>query len=172
LEGIKAMTDASREIVDELLAQLDSKDVTERKTARAELVKIGHAAVRQLLDALGGPRQHVRWEAAKSLAEIADPSAAERLVAALEDKDTDVRWVVGDALIALGQNAVKPLLTKLTESKPAEGVFEGAHHVLHDLAQNADLASRLEPVLKAYKASEPDIAVPLAAAKALQSGAA
>jgi hypothetical protein len=74
-------------------------------------------------------------------------------------------------LIALGQNAVKPLLTTLTESDPAEGVYEGAHHVLHDLAKQANLASLLEPVLKAFKGPEPDIAVPLEAAKALQGGA-
>lgn len=162
------MTDASRQIVDQLLAQLDSKDVKERHTARIELVNIGNSAVPQLVDALDAPRQHVRWEAAKALTAIADPSAAERLAASLGDKDTDVRWVVGEALIALGRDALQPILNALTKSELAEGVYEGAHHVLHDLAQRTELTSLLEPVLKAFKEPEPDIAVPLAAAKALQ----
>ena len=163
------MTDASKQNVDRLVAELGSKNAVERRDARAALVQIGSAAVPALLDALDAPQQHIRWEAAKSLAEIAEPAAAERLVAALGDKDSDVRWVVGAALIALGPNAVKPLLTTLTKSDLPDGVYPGAHHVLHDLVERGDLASLLEPVLKAFDEPEPKIAVPVAAAEALKS---
>ena len=162
------MTDASERNVEQLVADFGSKDAVVRRDTRAALVGIGSAAVPPLLDALDAPPQHVRWEAAKALAEIAEPAAAQRLVAALGDKDTDVRWVVGEALIALGGEAVQPLLTALTKSDIAD-VYEGADHVLHDLAKHGDLTALLEPVLKALDQPEPEIAVPLAAAEALRS---
>jgi HEAT repeat protein len=155
--------------VDQHVTGLGSKDAVERRDARAALVQIGSAAVPSLLDALDAPQQHVRWEAAKALAEIAEPSAAVRLVAGLADRDSDVRWVVGEALIALGRDALKPLLTTLEKSDLPDGVYRGAHHVLHDLAKRGDLASLLQPVLKAFDQPEPEIAIPVAAAKALRS---
>ena len=163
------MTDASQKNVDQLVADLGSKNAVERRGARAALVQIGSSAVPALLNALDAPQPHTRWEAAKALAEIAEPSAVERLVGALGDEDTDVRWVVGEALIALGRDAVKPLLATLTQSDLPDGFYPGAHHVLHDLAKRGDLSPVLEPVLKAFDQPEPEIAVPAAAAEALQS---
>jgi HEAT repeat protein len=165
------MPDTSREDVDQLVAALGGKDGIERSGARAALVRIGSAAVPSLLTALDAPQQHVRWEAAKALAEIADPAAAERLVAALGDKDSDVRWVVGRALIALGRGAVRPLLTTLTKSDLPDGLYAGAHHVLHDLAQHSQLAPLLAPVLHAFDRPEPELAIPQAAAEALKQDA-
>ena len=156
------------ENVDQLVEDLGSKNAGARLKARAAIVRMGPAAVPPLLDALDARQQHVRWEAAKALAEIADPAAAERLVEALGDKDTDVRWVVGEALIALGHDALEPLLTILETSDLPNGVRQGAHHVLHDLAKRRDLGSLLTPVLKAFEEPEPDVAVPLAAAEALR----
>ncbi len=161
------MTDASNENVNQLIAKLGSHDAVERGSARLQLAKVGSAAVPPLLAALDHPQQHVRWEAAKTLAAIADPAAAERLVAALADKDSDVRWVVGEALIALGSHAVKPLLTALTGSDLPDGMYRGAHHVLHDLIRRGARGALLEPVRQALDQQEPEIAVPQAAAAAL-----
>ncbi len=162
------MMDAAKQNVDQLVADLGGKDAGQRRDARAALVQIGAGAVPALLSALDAPQQHVRWEAAKSLTDIAEPAAAERLITALGDKDPDVRWVVGVALIALGRGAVQPLLTTLTKSDLRDSVYQGAHHVLHDLAKRTELASVLEPVLKALAHPEPETAVPLAAAEGLR----
>ena len=162
------MTDAAKENVNRLVADLGSKNGVQRMDARMALVQIGSAAVPPLLSALDAPQQLIRWEAAKSLVEIAEPAASERLVAALGDENSDVRWVVGKALIALGRAAVKPLLTALTKSDLPDGMYQGAHHVLHDLAKRGDLATLLEPVLKSFLAPEPASAVLVAAANALQ----
>jgi HEAT repeat protein len=164
----QTMMDAAKQNVDQLVADLGSKNAGQRRDARAALVQIGAGAVPALLSALDAPQQHVRWEAAKSLTEIAEPAAAERLIAALGDKDPDVRWVVGVALIALGRDAVKPLLTTLTKSDLRDSVYQGAHHVLHDLAKRTELTSVLEPVLKALAQPEPEVAVPLAAIEVLR----
>ena len=87
---------------------------------------------------------------------------------ALADEDNDVRWLVGEALVALGRDAIGPLLTLMTRSDLAEGVTEGAHHVMHDLAKQRQLSELLGPVLAAFKGPEPDISVPVAAAATLK----
>ncbi len=163
------MTDSSERNVDQLLAGLSSNDAVERQRARNALVKVGSSAVPGLLAALDDKRQHVRWEAAKTLADIADPAASETLVQTLGDEDSDVRWVAGEALIALKRDAVKPLLNGLTKSQDSEGLYKSAHHVLHDLSQHSYLGPLLAPVLKALDQSEPEVAVPVAAQRALEN---
>ena len=162
------MSDATGRTVEKLVADLASQDATARQHARAALEKIGTATVPSLLQALGAPQQHMRWEAAKALAQIRDPSAADRLIGALGDKNSDVRWVVGEALIALRAAAAKPLLVALTKSELSDEFYRAAHHVLHELAGFGDLAPKLAPVIQAIDQPEPEMAVPLAAAEALK----
>jgi HEAT repeat protein len=153
---------------DQFVAVLADKDAMNRQHGREALVNIGSAAVPSLMKALGDKRQHVRWEAAKTLAEISDPAAAKTLVQSIGDEDADVRWVAGEALIALKGDAVKPLLNGLTKSQDSEGLYKSAHHVMHALSQHSDLGLLLVPVLKALDHSEPEIAVPVAAQKVLE----
>ena len=163
------MMEEQEQNVEQLVAALADKDTVSRQHGRKALVRIGSAAVPSLLTALGDKRQHVRWEAAKTLAEIADPAASEMLVQALGDEDSDVRWVVGEALIALKRDALKPLLNGLAKSQDSEGFYTAAHHVLHDLSQHSDLGAALKPVLKALDQSESEVAVPVAAQSALNN---
>jgi len=164
------MADVSGKSVDQLVTDLGTNNAGERLAARKALVQMGSAAVPVLLDALDDPRQHVRWAAGKTLTAIADPSAAKKLVDTLDDKDSDVRWAVAEALIALGPAAVEPLLTQLTHPDPPDGMYRGAHHVLHDLIKRSDLAPLLAPVYQALDHPEPEVAVPVAALEALQGG--
>jgi HEAT repeat protein len=161
------MTDVSGRNADDLVGALADNDAAKRKSAREALVEIGASAVPSLLKTLDGAEQHVRWEIVKALTSIAEPSTAEPLVEALGDDDSDVRWVVGEALIALGHCAVKPLLTALAKSQDSEGYYPASHHVLHDLSKSAELAPLLAPVLAALGHSEPQVGVPVAAEDAL-----
>ena len=163
------MTDTSGENIVQLVGDLSSENATDRMKAREALVAIGPAAVPALINALGASEQHVRWEAAKALAEIADPAATEKLVATLGDEHRDVRWVAGEALIALGPDVVKPVLAAVIKSDVPGGVYEGAHHVLHELAKRGKLASLLAPVLKAFKQPQPELSVPVAAENAIEN---
>jgi HEAT repeat protein len=158
-----------KQSAEEFVVALANKDGAERIKAREALIEIGPSAVTELLKALGAPQQHVRWEAAKTLTAIADPSAADKLLEALGDEDSDVRWVVGEALIALRHAGLRPLLAGLTKSQDSEGLYKAAHHVLQVLANNADLAPIVRPVLDALDQSEPELAVPVAAERALAS---
>ena len=161
------MAGASEQKVKDLMAAFDDEDIAKRQQAREALVELGSAAVPGLLAALGDPRQHVRWEAAKTLEGIADPVAADALVQALGDDDFDVRWVAAEALIALRRDALKPLMRGLTSSRDSEGMYKAAHHVIHHLASRGEQASLLEPLLEAFDEAEPELAVPVAADRAL-----
>src|SRR5437588_9016694 len=80
----------------ELISGLSSKIGFVRLRARRSLVAAGHSAVALLIDVLGSANEQARWEAAKALSEIGDPSAATALVGALEDEDRDVRWMAAE----------------------------------------------------------------------------
>jgi HEAT repeat protein len=134
--------------------------------ARQCLAQIGKKAVPALVRALADPREQVRWEAAKALSEIADPTALPALVAALEDRNSGVSWLAAEGLIAIGRESAVPILQALVDNPRSVSLRQAAHHVLHDLGQG-ELTQVIKPVLTAMGDIEPDIAVPSAAVEAL-----
>jgi HEAT repeat protein len=115
-----------------LLADLEDHDGATRERARLRLVQYEDEVVPALSDRLQHPVFHVRWEAAKALAEIATPAAAPALVQALRDDEQDVRWLAAEGLIAIGAPALRPLLVDLIEHGESPQLRQGAHHVLHE----------------------------------------
>ena len=121
---------------------------------------------------LADSNHQTRWEAAKALGEIADPKSASTLISSLEDKEFDVRWLAAVGLIAIGKDALAPLLEALSRHADSVWLREGARHVLHDLSKKGflDLATS---VLTALEGTDPEIEVPgsaLAALRKLKSG--
>ena len=149
-----------------LMSKLGNKDGLKRERARLALVFIGQPAVVSLVKALSDHRKDVRWEAAKALGDIADPAAAPAMVAALQDRVFDIRWLAAEGLIAMGREAIVPLVKALIENSNSVWLREGAHHILHDLAEN-DLDETVQPVLAALESFNPEVEVPIAAKIAL-----
>lgn len=149
-----------------IVAAFGSNSGVERQLARQRLVAMGKAATPALIDCLADPRKQVRWEAAKTLAKIADPAASGPLVAALEDEDGDVRWLAAVALVAIGRQALRPLLEALIDNPDSDHLRRGGHHVCHELARTGAYPL-VQPVLEAIETPEPRTAVPPAAYKAL-----
>ena len=137
-----------------LVADLASHNDAVRVKARHSLVAMGKAAVPLLTEALKSENSLTKWEAAKALGEIGDPSSAPTLVEALEDEDFDVRWLAAEGLTKMNINALKPLLQALEKRGDSYFLQEGAHHVFHDLAKGA-LRKFLAPVLAALEKLEP-----------------
>jgi HEAT repeat protein len=154
--------------IDSLIADLVCDDVITCQKARRQLVAMGHKAVSFLVKELGSKKFWVRWEAAKALGQIGDPTATAALIRALEDKEFDVRWLAAEGLINIGQKAVVPLLTALIDNPKSTWLRQGAHHVLHDM-ERGDLNKVLRPVMIALEDVEPYVEVPVAARKALDS---
>jgi HEAT repeat protein len=150
-----------------LIATLASPDGVQRIKAREHLVRIGKPAVAALIDALQSPSAHARWESAKALSELRDPRAAAALVDALEDEESAVRWLAARALVALGREALIPLLECVQKAADSSWMREGAHHVLQTLIREG-VADEAIPVLEALEDLEPTIEAPVAAYNVLQ----
>lgn len=164
----KAVVEGKREPrIRSLLDRLASRDPVVREKARESLVVLGKRAVPSLIPLLSHREPHVRWEAAKTLCDIADPIAATALVNALDDSEGDVRWLAAEGLAALGCDGLHPLLAALLERAQSPWLCEGAHHVCHALAKKKRLGTILRPVLAALEQTEPAVGVPPAAYTAL-----
>jgi hypothetical protein len=141
------------------LEALRSSDGTMREHARQALVFSGKQAVDPLIKLLADANHQTRWEAAKALGEIADPKAASSLVRSLEDKEFGVRWLAAVGLIAIGKEALVPLLQALSRRADSVWLREGAHHVLHDLSKKGYMGL-VAPILAALEGIDPEIEVP------------
>jgi HEAT repeat protein len=166
-KGTNPKKEATSNEIAELIAILGSDDNLANEDARTALIKIGKPAVPSLIKLLRDKNDHVRWEAAKALTSMGDPSSAPALTRALEDKVFDVRWIAAEGLIGMGVQGLIPTLEALVTEKERDWIWEGAHHIIHDLAKGR-LESILRPVLEAYDSQEPHMTVPLAVRKALQ----
>jgi HEAT repeat protein len=154
-------------VIDSLMRDLASRDGSVRQRARRKLVILGNAAAPALAKGLEARSSQVRWESAKALLDIADPRAAHALISSLEDDDAGTRWIAAEALIALGLDALVPLLRRLVDQADSLYVCEGAHHVLHELAVGP-WRRILYPVLTALEGSAPEDVVPVVAGEALE----
>ncbi len=152
--------------IDSLVADLNCDDAMRCQHARRALVAMGERAVGPLTEALFSRKYWVRWEAAKALGQIGSPTAIQSLIKVLEDDAPAVRWLAAEGLIAIGQEALEPLLMALIEHADSLLLREGAHHVFYD-THRADLHEILRPVMRELEGSEPSVEVPLAAKKSL-----
>ncbi len=119
--------------VKKLIQDLKSEDIKVHASAHLSLLVAGDQAIPALKQALGSQDQNLRWEAAKTLAEMRNPALAPVLVQNLENKDPDIRWLSAEGLIALGSEAIIPLLIALTNYTGSLWLKSGAHHILYDL---------------------------------------
>ncbi len=152
---------------EKLISRLADLDARRRHEAREELVSLGVVVLPALYEKLSSADWHVRWEAAKALGEIGDPSAAEMLVRLLQDDDTSVRWAAMGSLIDLGRGSLRPVLEALTRDFQSSRLREGAHHVLHTLHNRGKLTGVEAEVFRALEGAAPSVQAAWAANKAL-----
>ena len=149
-----------------LITALSSFNDFSRVEARKALESMGSQAVPYLIEALKHPDYLRRWEAAKALGEIKDPSAAPALIETLEDEKFDVRWLAAKGLIDMNVKSLKPLFEALIERADSVLLRQGAHHVLHDLAKG-ELRIYLAPVLISLECMDCAVQVPPVVSHAL-----
>jgi hypothetical protein len=119
--------------VNQLIQDLASKDLKTHESAHIELLVSRDEAVPALIQTLDSKDWQLRWEAAKTLAEMRSPALAPIFVKNLENKDPDIRWLSAEGLIALGNEALVPLLEVLSDYSGSLWLKQSAHHVLYDL---------------------------------------
>ncbi len=111
----------------------------------------------------------MHWEAAKCLHCVADSSSIPTLLEELSDRDSDIKWIAAEALICIGDDSLVPLIERLRDGKAADSFayYKEAHHVLREVSHRGK-STLLEPLLKAFGQSEPEVGVPVEAAKVLE----
>lgn len=154
--------------IQSLVADFTSRNGAVRVAARIALIDIGQPAVAALVGALADSVTQIRWEAAKTLSDIAAPEAAEPLALALDDKVFDVRWLAAEGLIAIGRESIVPVLRLVISRAKSSSCRSGVHHVLHDLvARDESFKEILLPVLAALDGQAPSVETPLVAEAAV-----
>ncbi len=169
-------------MIDELVGKLGGGDGRVREDARLRLANIGKPAIPALIESLKKRDKVIRWEAAKTLGEIRDPAAAPPLVKVMSDKIFEIRWLAAEGLIAIGREALPPLLNELIKYPQNPWLQQGAHHVISHFAasdvyiphhefthpkQNTSLKELLQPLVSALEGPEPSLEVPREASKVL-----
>jgi HEAT repeat protein len=149
-----------------LVDHLDSKNPVEREQSREALVDAGRAAIIPVLQKLKQGGQRSSWEAAKILGAIGDPAAASALVELLDHEDHDIRWVAAESLAALGCDGLKQVLMALLSKADSVWLQESAHHVIASFAKQRS-GEFLKPLLTAFEAFQPAVALPINAFRAL-----
>jgi len=158
----------SNSIAPELIAGLSNKNGMKRRESRKRLEKMGTIATPFLISALANGNEMTRWEAAKALIKIQDPAAAEALCNALMDESFEIQWLAAEALIALGIEAVRPILLKLIEHYDSPYLRQGAHHVLKKLAKKESAPKEISSIVKDLNLLTPMEPVPLAVKRVLE----
>ncbi len=119
-----------------LVQLLFSNDSIKRQEARRELVKIGKPAINFLVGLQYLSQKQVSWEAIKTLSEMAHPDCIPILINALENEDTNIRWLAAEGLIKVGRPSLMPVLEVLEERADSKLLRESVHHVLKGLKEN------------------------------------
>ncbi len=155
--------------LDSLINGLSSADRGIRKQARERLTQEGEAAIPSLVDVLQNGNRDSRVDAAKILGMFKNPLAAPGLIRALEDEDFGVRWSAMDALIALEQASLPPLIQELMNRFSSVRLREGARRILRVLNEQNNLDEPFQRVLLALEGIQPEVEVPWAAEAAWKS---
>ena len=158
----------SQQSVRSLIEQLSDRNGVVRERSRYTLVLIGSPAVPALLELLKSPTKRTRWEAAKALSAIAEPSSIPALVGLLSDPQSDIRWLGAVGLTRVGPRAIPQVLHALIEKPDSVNIRRGAHHVFHDIGRkNPVFQEIMAPVMNALGDTDPTSALPPKAHEAL-----
>ena len=164
-------SDEQSRTIARLIVTLNDPDQSKRRQARLSLMGLGQAAMPAILDTLRHGPENSRWQVAKALSQLADPTTAPALVEALRDHSFGVRWLAAEGLTAMSCDGLQPLLAGLICDADSVWLREGAHHVLHAMHDNglekAECAAA-EDVLCALEGVEPSAEVPFRAEAALE----
>jgi HEAT repeat protein len=157
-----------KEEIESLISKLGSSDPQIRKQARLQLMESGLEAMPYLSNALRDRNSYVRHEAAKALGGLKNPSTAPALVESLLDESIEVHWAASEALIAIGQDSILPVLKGIVKHFDSYRFRQGAYHVLNILNRTSQLDPHSSKVLEALGDIQSSASAPWAAQKAIE----
>ncbi len=119
--------------INNLIRDFYSDNGIKRARARFELLQIGKPIIDFFIGLQYVPIHQVRWEAVKTLSQLAVPEAIPILINALENEDMDVRWLAAHGLVQIGKPSIPAVLEALEGNQNSKYLREGAHHILREL---------------------------------------
>ena len=84
------------------------------------------------------------------------------------DSSFEVQWLAAEALIALKEQAIVPILRALIDNYDSAYIRQGAHHILHALEREHLLDDYTLAALDEVREFEPEDAYPTKAKRALE----
>jgi hypothetical protein len=117
-----------------LIRDLASRNGLVREEARNRIAGLGKPAIDYLAYLVDHPKDRLRWESVKTLAQIADPDSIPLLLKAMGDDKEGVRWMAVEGLIAIGEPALVPVMEELLCDQKSLRIQNGAHHYLTGMA--------------------------------------
>jgi len=141
LRAIQALSAIKETKSAELLVQVLIKHHEQfHQEARRGLAALGVHSESAWLEMLENPDPHIRWHAARGLAEAGNSSALEILAQGLCDNNYTVRWVTADLLAHIGAKAIPEILKVILSPPFSDECRQSAFHALR--------------AIKSYRASE------------------
>jgi HEAT repeat protein len=106
--------------------------------AKEALIEEGKAILPVMHKLLKSDSSLIRKEAIKVVERIAHPTSIAPVIEALEDRESDIRWIAAETLIRIGRKSIKPLLKALVKNGNSYLLRQGAHHILKKLITDED----------------------------------
>jgi HEAT repeat protein len=131
LRSIQAISSIQNPMSATVLLQILIKDhEIYHQEAQQGLSSLGLLAENAWQDALDNPDPHIRWHAARGLAELGNYDAIKVIAQGLDDENASVRWVSSDLLAQAGIVAVPSILEVLNLAPLSEECRQSAYHAL------------------------------------------
>jgi HEAT repeat protein len=89
-----------------------------REAGFEALTDFGGGALHEVRALAAHPRREVRWYGVEAARLLADPAVAGLLVDAMADDDFAIRWAASRGLVAIGDDALVPILEGLVRREP------------------------------------------------------
>ena len=116
--------------------------------ARHSLAELGELAEKAWEKALENPDSHIRWHAARGLAEIGNTSALPILAQGLCDENKTVRWVSSELLGRVGARAIPDILEVIRNMPFSDECRQSAFHALRSI-KNYRASECVKPLVSA-----------------------
>ena len=147
---------------------LEAKNFRHRISDWNKLVSMGKEILPYAHRLIKSENNAIRKEATKLIELIADKQSIPKLIALLDDEESDIRWIAAEGLINIGRECIVPLLKALVKCENSYFTYLGAHHVFNKLF-TAKEKMNLQPLLHSLNNStEINAIVNIEASKALK----
>jgi len=160
----------SEDVLVKLYGLVDVKNYKLHTEIRDEFVNEGTTILPIMHKLLHSEDLIIRKSAIKVVELVAHESSIPELILRLEDRESEIRWIAGEALIKIGRKSIKPLLKALVAGGSSYYLQQGARHVLVELVSQKKDSKELNQLVNLLKSEIilPD-KVPVDAAKALKN---